>query len=54
MSLLSDIWAKSCEYIKEEIPNVSYNTWIKDVVPYKMTDDKIYLSVKTDHYKKHA
>ena len=45
MSLLSDIWAKSCEYIKEEIPNVSYNTWIKDVVPYKMTDDKIYLAV---------
>ena len=51
MSLLSDIWAKSCEYIKEEIPNVSYNTWIKDVVPYKMTDDKIYLSVKTDIIK---
>lgn len=51
LSLLSDIWAKSCEYIKEEIPNVSYNTWIKDVVPYKMTDDKIYLSVKTDIIK---
>lgn len=49
MSLLSDIWTKSCEYIKEELSSkVSYRTWIETVIPYKMTDSEIYLSVPTE------
>ncbi len=49
LSVLSDIWAKACEYIKEELSSkVSYRTWIESVVPYKITDSEIYLSVPTE------
>lgn len=49
MSLLSDIWTKACEYIKEELSSkVSYRTWIETIVPYRMTEDEIYLSVPTE------
>lgn len=49
MSLLSDIWTKACEYIKEELSSkVSYRTWIETIVPYRMKEDEIYLSVPTE------
>lgn len=49
MSSLSDIWTKSCKYIEEELSSkVSYRTWIETIVPYKMTDGEIYLSVPTE------
>lgn len=49
MSALSDIWQKACEYIGEELSSkVSYRTWIETIVPYKMTEDEIFLSVPTE------
>ncbi len=49
MSFLSDLWTKSLEYISEELSSkVSYRTWIETIVPYKITDDTIYLNVPTD------
>lgn len=49
MSFLSDLWTKSLEYISEELSSkVSYRTWIETIVPYKISDDTIYLSVPTD------
>lgn len=49
MSALSDIWQKSCEYIGEELSSkVSYRTWIETIIPYKMTEDEIFLSVPTE------
>ncbi len=49
MSKLSDIWEASLPYINAEITSpVTYRTWIGNISPFKMTEDKIYLSVPTE------
>lgn len=46
LETLKENWEKILEYMKEdhEMTNVSYETWLKPLVPYSIEDDKIYVS----------
>lgn len=49
MSQLSDLWASTCKYLKEELTTpVSYRTWIEPIRPYKKTKTTLYISVPTE------
>lgn len=46
LETLKENWEKILEYMKEdhEMTNVSYETWLKPLVPYSIEEDKIYVS----------
>ena len=48
---LQDLWYSVCEECKTMISDVSYNTWIKDLVPVKMNTDTLTLSIYTPFKK---
>jgi chromosomal replication initiator protein len=48
---ISDIWSQALEIIREEITEVSFNTWVKPLEPGKIINDQFYLIVQTDFYK---
>ncbi len=48
---LQDLWSSVCEECKTMISDVSYNTWIKDLVPVKMSNDTLLLSIYTPFKK---
>ncbi len=48
---LQDLWFSVCEECKTMISDVSYNTWIKDLVPVKMSNDTLLLSIYTPFKK---
>lgn len=48
---LQDLWFSVCEECKTMISDVSYNTWIKDLVPVKMNTDTLTLSIYTPFKK---
>lgn len=50
-SRLNDLWQKTLNIIKGEITEVSFNTWIKSVVPYTMSTDTIKLGVPNNFTK---
>ena len=45
---LDDLWAKTLEIMKNELTEVSFNTWIKSICPIEITGDTIKLSVPND------
>ncbi|WP_027626048.1 chromosomal replication initiator protein DnaA [Clostridium lundense] len=45
---LKDIWEKTLNIIKGELTEVSFNTWIKSIVPIKIENDSIFLCVPND------
>ena len=46
LETLKEKWEDILEYMKEDhdITNVSYDTWLRPLVPYSIEDDKIYVS----------
>lgn len=43
MQVLNDYWQKVSELIKPEMVGISFDTWIKPLVPISMDDQNIYL-----------
>ncbi|KGK86780.1 chromosomal replication initiator protein DnaA [Clostridium sp. HMP27] len=48
---LKDIWENALTIIKGELTEVSFNTWIKSIVPLKIEADCFYLCVPNDFTK---
>lgn len=48
---LKDIWENALTIIKGELTEVSFNTWIKSIVPLKIEEDSFYLCVPNDFTK---
>lgn len=45
METMIKVWERVLELIKPEVSEVAFNTWFSDIVPLKITENKIYLSV---------
>lgn len=50
-SQLKEIWGKTLSLVKDEITEVSFNTWIKSAVPVSSNKDSITLSVPNNFTK---
>ncbi|HLS53659.1 MAG TPA: chromosomal replication initiator protein DnaA [Tissierellaceae bacterium] len=48
---LDNIWNDVLNIIKVELTEVSYNTWLKTIVPYNMTNNTIVLAAPNDFTK---
>ena len=48
---LKDIWEKTLNIIKNELTEVSFNTWIKSISPLSMNNDFIKLGVPNQFTK---
>ena len=48
---LNNIWEKSLDLLKDELTEISFNTWIKTISPLSLTSDTIYLSVPASFNK---
>lgn len=48
---INEIWSQALEIIREEITEVSFNTWVKPLEPGKIINNQFYLIVQTDFYK---
>ena len=48
---LNDTWRKALELIKNELTQISFDTWIKTLEPVSLTSDSITLRVPDDFYK---
>ncbi len=46
-----ELWDKACDIIKQELTELSYNTWIKNIVPIGINDNILRLAVETDLQK---
>lgn len=51
MKQFDQIWDKVIEMIKEEIPIISLDTWIKPLVLLDITDTKLIFKATTDYHK---
>ncbi|HHV97874.1 MAG TPA: chromosomal replication initiator protein DnaA [Clostridiaceae bacterium] len=45
---LSSIWQRALELLKDEVTEISYNTWIKTITPVKMSGNTIELGAPAD------
>lgn len=45
---LYDIWEGVTDLIQQELTEVSYNTWIKNIEPIEIDDNCFYISVAND------
>lgn len=45
---LKEIWEKTLNIIKGELTEVSFNTWIKSIIPLSINDNILHLSVPND------
>ena len=48
---ISDLWVRALDLLKNELTEISYNTWIKTIDPISMTSTSITLSVPADFNK---
>lgn len=48
---IQSIWSDALVIIREELTEVSFNTWVKTLEPAKIINDQFYLIVQTDFYK---
>lgn len=48
---IQSIWSDALPIIREELTEVSFNTWVKTLEPAKIINDQFYLIVQTDFYK---
>jgi chromosomal replication initiator protein len=48
---VSSIWPKALDLLKDELSEISYNTWIKTIEPINMDYDSVDLGVPTDFNK---
>ena len=47
-SNLEDIWEDVLNIIKEDLSEVSFNTWLKTIEPISISSDKIILGAPND------
>ena len=45
---LLDIWESATDLIEQELTEISYNTWIKNIEPIEIDDNCFYISVAND------
>jgi chromosomal replication initiator protein len=50
-SQISDIWIKALELLKNELTEISFNTWVKTIDPISMSSSSITLGVPADFNK---
>ena len=43
-----DVWDKTLELIKPEVPDLTFNTWFKDAKPLSIDETSITLAVTND------
>ena len=48
---LVDLWQKTLQLVRNEITDVSYDTWIKAIEPISIRGDQLYLCVPNDFTK---
>ncbi len=51
MQVLNDYWQKALEIIKPEMVGISFDTWIKPLMPISIDGDMIYLKAKSQFQK---
>jgi len=51
MKDFSEVWNKIIDVVKEEMPSISLDTWIKPLKIIDITDDKIILQATTEYQK---
>ena len=51
MQLLNDYWQKVLEVIEPEMVGISFDTWIKPLVPISMDEQSIYLKASSSYQK---
>lgn len=49
--MINDYWSTVCELIKDDLPLISYETWIKTLIPFSMDDTTIILKSKSNFQK---
>ena len=49
--LLSKQWQSACEMLRDEMPAVSFDTWVSPLVPIKYSDNTLLLQVESDFNK---
>ncbi|NLC43338.1 MAG: chromosomal replication initiator protein DnaA [Clostridiales bacterium] len=50
-SYLMDLWEKTLQLVRNEITDVSFDTWIKAIEPVSIKGDQLYLCVPNDFTK---
>ena len=50
-SNLDSIWSNVLDIIKVELTEVSYNTWLKTIIPISISDNNIVLAAPNDFTK---
>jgi len=48
---LNDLWAKLLNLLKNELSELSFNTWIKTIIPLQVDHNNIILEVPTEFAK---
>jgi chromosomal replication initiator protein len=48
---LSKQWLSACEMLREEMPAVSYETWVSPLIPVKYSENTLLLQVESDFNK---
>ena len=51
MQLLNDYWQQVLDVIKPELIGISFDTWIKPLVPISMDEQNIYLKASSEYQK---
>ena len=49
--IMEELWTTVCEVMRDEVPPLSYNTWIKTLIPVSMENHKVILKTKTIFYQ---
>lgn len=48
---LSDIWAAVCSEVRQDINDIAFNVWIKDLHPVSLTNGVLTLAIYSDYKK---
>jgi len=49
--ILKENWAKVLEFLKEEVTEISYKTWLEPISPLYIEDSKLYIEVPSDFHR---
>jgi len=49
--ILKENWAKVLEFLKEEVTEISFKTWLEPISPLYIEDSKLYIEVPSDFHR---
>ena len=49
--IMKENWAKVLEFLKEEVTEISFKTWLEPISPLYIEDSKLYIEVPSDFHK---